>query len=347
MFKRFTVFLLLLLILSALGNVYADSTGIQILQNGKNVPFQPTEGRVIVDGSGRTLVPVRKISELLGAQVSWSVGTQTVTVVKNGTTLNIRIGEKQLTVGNNIQPMDTSAQLIENRTYLPLRAIAENLGYDVVWDASARTIAFKEKGNAPQIMQLANPVSGDPVATIKTNLGDIRVKLLEKQAPKAVENFMGLARKGYYNHLTFHRIIPNFMIQGGDPNGNGTGGVSLWGKPFADEFSPDAHNFRGALSMANSGANTNGSQFFIVQLPTAAFTDKLMAYMKESGYSQAIMDTYARIGGTPWLDGKHTVFGQVYSGMDIVDKITAVKCDVQDKPLETVEIQNITIDIIQ
>ena len=113
--------------------------------------------------------------------------------------------------------------------------------------------------------QLEKCVKGDKIATIKTNMGEIKIRLFPKYAPKAVENFVTHAQNGYYDGLIFHRVIENFMIQGGDPNGNGTGGESIWGEPFEDEFTPELHNLRGALSMANAGPGTNGSQFFIVQ----------------------------------------------------------------------------------
>lgn len=112
--------------------------------------------------------------------------------------------------------------------------------------------------------QLRPPAKGDTIAVMKTSLGDIKIKLFPKEAPKAVENFSKLAQSGYYNNLIFHRVIDEFMIQSGDPKGNGTGGQSIWGKTFEDEFNKNLHNYRGALSMANSGTNTNGSQFFIV-----------------------------------------------------------------------------------
>lgn len=116
--------------------------------------------------------------------------------------------------------------------------------------------------------QLRQPAAGDTVATIKTNMGDIKVVLFPDAAPKAVENFTTHAENGYYDGVIFHRVIPDFMIQGGDPLGKGIGGESIWGKPFKDEFSRDYHNLRGALCMANAGPNTNGSQFFIVQAPS-------------------------------------------------------------------------------
>ncbi len=180
-----------------------------------------------------------------------------------------------------------------------------------------------------------------PKATIKTNFGDIKVQLFPKQAPKSVENFVGLAQKGYYEGIIFHRVIPDFMIQGGDPTGTGMGGESLWGKPFEDEFSQEVFNLRGALSMANAGPNTNGSQFFIVQKPQldAGMSDQ----MKQAGYPEEIVTAYGN-GGTPWLDFRHTVFGAVSDGMDIVDKIAATETGMQDKPVKDVVIETITIE---
>ena len=147
-------------------------------------------------------------------------------------------------------------------------------------------------------------------------------------APKSVENFLTHAKDGYYDGISFHRVIEDFMIQGGDPKGDGTGGESIWGEAFEDEFAPELHNFRGALSMANSGTNTNGSQFFIVQASScpSQMIDSMKAVAEQDGgesYSEAVIAKYQEIGGTPWLDYKHSVFGQVFSGMDIVDEIVA------------------------
>ena len=153
-----------------------------------------------------------------------------------------------------------------------------------------------------------------PVATFKTNQGDIKVKLFADIAPKTVENFTTHAKNGYYDNGIFHSVIRDFMIQGGDPEGTGMGGESIWGGSFEDEFSDKLLNVRGALSMANAGPNTNGSQFFIVQADE-----------------------------TPWLNGKHTVFGQVIEGMDVVDKIAGVAVDMYDKPREDVKIETIEI----
>ncbi|GET06515.1 peptidylprolyl isomerase [Ligilactobacillus agilis] len=179
-----------------------------------------------------------------------------------------------------------------------------------------------------------------PVATFKTNKGDFAIKLFPKQAPKTVENFLGLVAKNYYDGIIFHRVIKDFMIQGGDPTGTGMGGQSLWGAPFEDEFSNELFNIRGALSMANAGPATNGSQFFIVQ------NQNMPAQMEEqmvaAGYPKEIIEAY-RQGGTPWLDHRHTVFGQVVSGMEIVDEIANVETGIQDKPVEDVVIKTIEV----
>ena len=181
-----------------------------------------------------------------------------------------------------------------------------------------------------------------PQATIKTNLGEIKIQLFEKQAPKTVNNFVQLAEKGYYDGVIFHRVIPDFMIQGGDPTGTGRGGKSIYGKAFEDEFSDQLFNFTGALSMANAGPNTNGSQFFIVS--NEHVPANMIEQMKVVGYTQEIIDHYAKVGGTPWLDHRHTVFGQVITGMDVVKKISQAKRDSMDKPKKDIVMEKVTID---
>jgi peptidyl-prolyl cis-trans isomerase-like 1 len=154
------------------------------------------------------------------------------------------------------------------------------------------------------------------VAVVKTNMGTIEIELFAKETPKTVENFVGLANKDYYNGVIFHRVIDNFMIQGGDPTGTGRGGDSFWGGKFADEIVPALkHDVPGVLSMANAGPNTNGSQFFITLV------------------------------ATPWLDGKHTVFGKVIAGMDVVSAIGKVATSKPgDKPLQDVVMETVTIE---
>ncbi len=174
----------------------------------------------------------------------------------------------------------------------------------------ANQILFPQKNKDKKKM-----VDSMTVAIIQTNMGTIELELFADKTPKTVENFVGLANKGYYNGVIFHRVIDNFMIQGGDPTGTGRGGQSLWGGKFEDEFVPELkHNGAGILSMANAGPNTNGSQFFIT--------------LKE----------------TPWLDGRHTVFGKVIKGMEVVQANGKVTTNQQDRPLKDVVMEKVTIE---
>lgn len=230
--------------------------------------------------------------------------------------------------------------------------------------------------------QLEKPAAGEEVAVLETTMGTIKIRLFPEAAPKTVENFKGLIQKGYYNGLTFHRVIKDFMIQGGDPTGTGTGGKSIWDKSFEDEFNANLVNLRGSLAMANSGYNTNGSQFFINQAPKVSSStwsqvntmyEQLKTYDKSqwpqfatSPQYYSILDPnkltdaykalYEKQGGNPNLDGAynafdpprgHSVFGQVYDGMDIVDKIAAVKVNDSDKPETAVKITKATIEKYQ
>jgi peptidyl-prolyl cis-trans isomerase B (cyclophilin B) len=178
-------------------------------------------------------------------------------------------------------------------------------------------------------------------AIIHTNLGDMRVQLFPAQAPKTVENFVELSKQGYYDGVIFHRIIQDFMIQGGDPTGTGMGGESIYGEKFEDEFSEEVFNLRGALSMANAGPNTNGSQFFIVQ-------NKNLPYPKEAlvkgGWPEEIAEIYTG-GGTPHLDGRHTVFGHLMDqeSFDTLDRIAKEPTGAQDRPKEDIVISSIEI----
>lgn len=187
--------------------------------------------------------------------------------------------------------------------------------------------------------QTTDPQTGDTIITISfKDYGDVKIKLFPKEAPKAVENFTTHAKEGYYDGLTMHRVISNFMIQGGDPNGDGTGGESIWTEPFEDEFVEYLNPIRGALCMANSGSNTNGSQFFIVQ--GSAVNDDTLKDLTD-----VQKEMYRTNGGCPWLTGAHTVFGQVYEGMDVVNTIAATQTDPNtDKPLKDVVISHITVD---
>src|SRR5699024_10763515 len=147
--------------------------------------------------------------------------------------------------------------------------------------------------------QLKHPVKGEEIGIITTNLGTIKVKFFPEVAPKAVENFKTHAKNGYYNGVVFHRIIPDFMIQGGDPQGTGMGGESIWGTPFEDEFDINYRNFKGSLSMANAGPNTNGSQFFIVQKDEVEreILEQMKDLGEEKGYPELVIKAYEELGG--------------------------------------------------
>lgn len=191
--------------------------------------------------------------------------------------------------------------------------------------------------------QLSMPTKGDMIAIMKTNRGTIKFKLFPNECPKTVENFTTHAKNGYYEGIIFHRVINNFMIQGGDPTGTGRGGESIWGGSFEDEFDLGLHNLRGALSMANAGPGTNGSQFFIVQareVPSNMLEQ--MRDLEDNGFPADITAAYEALGGTPWLDFRHTVFGQVTEGMDVVDAIAAVET-VNDVPRSDVIIESIEV----
>lgn len=185
--------------------------------------------------------------------------------------------------------------------------------------------------------QLSQEVAEDEaLVELNTSMGMMKIKLFPEIAPKAVENFLTHAKEGYYDGLTFHRVIENFMLQTGDPTGTGGGGESIYGAPFEDEFNDHLVNIRGALSMANAGPGTNGSQFFIVQAP------EVTEDMFKKEYPQELRVAYLEQGGTPWLDGGHTVFGQVIEGLDVVDAIAEVET-VSEKPVEEVTIESIEI----
>ncbi|NJE63517.1 peptidylprolyl isomerase [Enterococcus durans] len=177
-------------------------------------------------------------------------------------------------------------------------------------------------------------------AVIKTNRGEITVQLFPELAPKTVKNFIELAKKGYYDGVIFHRVIPDFMIQGGDPTGTGMGGESIYGESFEDEFSRELFNLRGALSMANSGPNTNGSQFFIVNNENVPAN--MLGQLEGAGFPAEIIEAYKK-GGTPWLDFRHTVFGHVVDGMNTVDEIANAQRGPQDRPVHDVVIETIEI----
>ena len=180
-------------------------------------------------------------------------------------------------------------------------------------DKQEKTITNIKDEKVTELMNVSE--NEQLVATVKTNVGSFEIKLFVNEVPKTVENFVGLAANGKYDGIIFHRVIADFMIQGGDPTGTGRGGESYWGGKFDDEFNDSLrHTKPGILSMANAGPNTNGSQFFITLVPT------------------------------PWLDGKHAVFGEVISGMDVIEAIGNTKTGMTDKPVEDIVMEKVTVE---
>ena len=176
-----------------------------------------------------------------------------------------------------------------------------------------QTTSNNQQKEAPPMTELKKDTI--TVAVIQTNMGIIELELFADKAVKTVQNFVGLAEKKYYDGIIFHRVINDFMIQGGDPIGTGSGGESIWGKSFEDEVETGLkHESDGILSMANAGPNTNGSQFFIT------------------------------LKATPWLDERHTVFGKVISGLDVVKAIGKTKTNQNDRPLTDIVMQKVTIE---
>ncbi|MCH5347678.1 MAG: peptidylprolyl isomerase [Oscillospiraceae bacterium] len=194
------------------------------------------------------------------------------------------------------------------------------------------------------------PEPGEKIAvmTVK-DYGEIKIKFFPEDAEKGVENFIGLAEMGYYDELIFHRVIPYFMNQGGDPKGNGTGGKSIWGDSFEGGTSENLYHFTGAVAYANSGAtSTNGSQFYIVNTPDGYMSNSCAelhtAAPDRFNWPGNVAELYNEKGGVPFLDGGYTVFGQVFEGMDVVRAIAQVETNEEnDKPLTPVIIESVRI----
>ncbi len=211
------------------------------------------------------------------------------------------------------------------------------------------TIDYKAAANN----QMKAPEKGETVAIIKVkDFGEIKVKFFKDIAPKAVENFTTHAKDGYYDGLIFHRVINEFMIQGGDPKGDGTGGESIWGKGFAEELDYEIVPYKGTLCMASSGTGTSslGSQFFITQ---GNYSKEHEDYLKQMNFPEGLIEEYKTYGGYPSsLYLNYTVFGQVYEGIEVIDKIAQVKTEtednrtegkIKDKPLTDVVIEKVEI----
>lgn len=283
-------------------SAFADEN-VNVKLNDELLVFD-TQPQIIND---RTLVPMRKIFEEIGAQVQWDDGT--VNASYNDTEITLTVGDKTAVIkkADDIQniTLDTEPMLINDRTLVPLRFVGESLGLNVAWDENEQTVYLCKYEKPAAIMDVGG-------------YGRMVIELYPEYAPKTVANFIKLAKSGFYNGLTYHRVIKDFMIQGGDPMGTGFGGSSetIEGEFAANGFTQNtlAHK-RGVISMARSMQyNSASSQFFIMHQDNA------------------------------YLDGEYAAFGKVKSGIGVVDKIANVKTDANDKPLESVVISSIVID---
>ena len=221
--------------------------------------------------------------------------------------------------------------------------VTEYNGEDLKWKLSDYDY---DDPAAKDVVNFTAPEKGEKIVNMKIKgYGDVKIKVFPEYAPKAVENFLGHAKDGYYDGLTFHRVINEFMIQGGDPNGDGTGGESIWGGKFDGGKYFNLIHAAGAIAYANSGStSTNGSQFYIVTGKT--YTESEIDDMKSqsSSLTDSAAKVYETAGGTPFLDGNYTVFGQVFDGLDIIFKIQGVDTDDSDKPVEDVVIESVTVE---
>ncbi len=322
----------------------------------------------VINVDGTNFFPMRELLNNLGISnedIKFDKETQTISFSNENYDVTFTIGQKEY-VQNGVTFEMPVAPFINDKgvTYLPIRYVANSLGSKVGYDQDLKQIlvtdihseyAIYRESDLPQFSELGKE---ETIATLHTNYGDITVRLFPEYAPLAVENFVTLAMDGYYDGVIFHRVINDFVIQGGDPTGTGMGGESIYGDNFVNEVTPSLRHFSGALAMANSGNNSsNGSQFYIVEADTLDDSTKeelelirsnpLEEY-EEGLYVQDLMspvvaDKFLEVGGIPYLDGAYTVFGQVVDGMDIVHKIADANVDFSDRPLEDIIINSIAV----
>lgn len=239
--------------------------------------------------------------------------------------------------------------------------VATSEAPETAGEATSDTSANGTEAMNAKVDQLAEPEKGETVATFHVkDFGDIKVHFFKEAAPKAVENFITHAKDGYYNGVTFHRVVNDFMIQGGDPQGTGMGGESIWNTEFEDEINKYLLPLKGSLCMANAGGgNTNGSQFFIVQSGAVESEDtqQLKDYLNNQvlpqfkastgltldAYDDSAIENYKKVGGCLFLSGGYTVFGQVYEGQDVVDAIAATQKEGTEQPENKVIIESIEV----
>lgn len=279
----------------------AQSVGLQI--EDKAVAFTQATGYPFVDANNRTLVPFRAAMEAFGAKVSWAATTQTATAVKGDITVVVTIGQASIVKNGHTIANDTKAVVKDGRTYLPIRAVLKAFDAYVNWNGFQQRVEVTSNPNKWPILEL-EMTTGEKMTLM----------LYPETAPATVANFLDLVSKGFYDGLTFHRVIEDFMIQGGDPLGNGTGSSSakIIGEFTANGINNPIKHTEGVLSMARSSApNSASCQFFIMHKPY------------------------------PSLDGNYAAFGKVIEGLDVVNKLATVETGINDKPVKTLQIKSI------
>lgn len=298
----------------------AAPTPITVAIDGKVQQFDPSP--LVIQGC--TLVPTRALLETLGATVSWDDKTQTITARKGDDVLLLQIGSTTASLNGQGLPLPVAPQWQANRTLVPLRIASEAFGATVTWKEATQTVEI-QTAPVPSNKQYAAPpamsidLAKSYTAVVKTNKGTFKIHLFDDEAPLTVNNFIFLARDHFYDHVKFHRIIENFVIQTGDPTATGSGGP---GYSFQDELPPTKPYAPGIVAMANAGPNTNGSQFFIGTGDNVSYLNNIPNY---------------------------TVFGEIVEGMDIIKKIAATPVQESrygeaSQPTEDVIIESITIE---
>lgn len=302
--KKSLLFLSLMLTLILL-SIPCFAKNIQLTLDGKSLKSTVAP----IQENGTTLVPLRVISENLGAKVNYSAANGEIIISKTNATIILTLGKSTVKVNGITSKLQTAPKVINNTTMVPLRFISENLDCQVNWISQQNLIAITT--------QLENK-NALPTATLKIKgYGTVTLELYPDLAPNTVNNFITLANSGFYDGLIFHRVIEDFMIQGGDPNGDGTGGP---GYSIAGEFATNGFttntlsHTKGVISMARAmDPDSAGSQFFIMSADVT------------------------------YLDGQYAAFGKVTSGLDIIEKIHLVDTNNQDKPLKAITIESIRV----
>ncbi len=294
----------LVLLLALAFPCFASSIQIKLDGNMLKTPVMP------VQENGTTLVPLRIISENLGATVDFDKQAQKITIAKDSQSIILTLDKDEALVNGAAQNMSMAPQIINNTTMVPLRFVSENLDCKVDWNQQTKLITITSNTTINSELPVATLVIKD--------YGTITLELYPEMAPNTVNNFISLANSGFYDGLIFHRVISDFMIQGGDPSGNGTGGpdYAIAGEFAANGFTQNTlSHTKGVISMARTYMpDSAGSQFFIMSAD-----------------------------GT-YLDGQYAAFGKVISGLDLVDKIQSVSTDASDKPTTDIVIQSLRVD---